>query len=182
MAIKDRASTDGVAPVFGIADVDNTASLTVTDRGNGVYHSTKIEIEDLTLITPAGAASLAAGKGIYTFPAGRVLVHSAYIDIELSTSGSTVTADTPDLGLGTTIGTGAVAVLGGTAAFENIMTGQTAADVNATATTKFLSTDLGIETGGDKTVYLNIADGWAGAEATGVQANGTVILNWILNT
>ena len=98
-------------------------------------------------------------------------------------SGVSTTTDTPDVGLGTVIASGAVTVLSGTATFENIITGQTAADTNATATVKAAGptagTPLEITTGGAHTIYFNAADGWgANADASGV-LNGTVVINYI---
>lgn len=157
----------------------DNAAVSVVEKGHGeIYHITQITLDDLTVITPAGAADLADGELIYTFPGGRINIDKIYMNVSLATAGSTVTADTPDLGLGTTVASGAVAVLGGTAAFENILAGQTVNDVNGTAEVVTSSRDITFESTDDKTVYLNIADGWAGAEATGVQASGTIIIIW----
>ena len=69
------------------------------------------------------------------------------------------------MGLGTVIGSGAVATLDGTATFENILTGQTAADANGTATVKTALPTAGvpfiIESGDAHTLHFNVADAWA---------------------
>lgn len=151
--------------------------VTVTERGDLNRHLTKLTFTDLELIVPTGAASLAAGKLLYTFPSGIVVVHSVGISVALTGSGATCDADTPDLGLGTVVASGAVAVLGGTATFEDILTGQTVSNLTGTAAIKTLaSAPLAIESAGAHTAYLNIADGWAGACT--VTGTGTVYLEW----
>jgi hypothetical protein len=93
------------------------------------------------------------------------------------------TTATADIGLGTVIASGAVSVLGGTATFENILTGQTAANASGTPTVKtVVNQHLAIEAAGAHTVHLNIADTWAdtaGADLTGDIA-GTVVIKWSL--
>ena len=173
--LKRIRPTADVAP-YGA--VETTGAVTSVEKGDDINHISILTVTNLTVVTPAGAANLAGGALVYTFPAGRVMIDKVYISIDLTTSGSTVTNDTPDLGIGTTVGSGAVAVLGGTAAFENILTGQTVNDVDGTDEVATAASTLTIETADDHTVYLNCADGWAGAEATGVQANGTIILVW----
>ena len=92
-----------------------------------------------------------------------------------------IDADTPDVGLGTVIASGVVSVLSGTATFENIMTGQTFNDCNGTAevkTTVATSSPfaLVVETADAHTVYLNVADTWAGADD--ITGTGTIIIDW----
>jgi len=156
-------------------------STAVTEDGPGGLHKTTITVKGLNLGAIAGAANEATGALAYTLPAGAIVVKSAYMSIGLTNTDGNIDADTPDLGIGTTVASGAVAVLSGTAAFENILTGQTAGDVTGTATVKTVADQiLVIEASGDHTVYLNIADGWAGAETTGVVATGTIVLEWVL--
>jgi len=153
--------------------------VTAQEMGDDKYHVTKLTFTDLSVGAATGAANLAVGKLLYTLPAGAIVVKAAYMSVALTGAGSTIDADTPDVGIGTTIGSGVVAVLGGTAAFEDIITGQTAADVNGTATTKTISNQiLTIEAAGAHTVHLNVADGWAGAAA--FTGTGTVVLEWVL--
>ena len=147
----------------------------VVEYGDGVFHQSVITV-DTNL--PAVTGTLAVGKLVYTFPDGACNVKSTYMSIALTAADGNINADTPDVGVGTTIASGAVNVLGGTAAFENMLSGQTAADCNGTATVKHLATSLVIATGDNHTVYLNVADAWAGAEAT-CPISGTIILEWV---
>lgn len=154
--------------------------VTAQEQGMGRYHVTTLTFSAVTVGSPAGAADLAFGKLLYTLPAGAVVVKSASMSVGLSNTGGVVTADTPDTGIGTTIGSGVQAVLSGVgAAAENILTGQTSNDVNGTAEVKTVADQtLVIEAAGAHTVYLNVADGWAGADT--VKATGTVVLEWVI--
>lgn len=154
--------------------------VTAKEYGDGNRHVTVLSISDLELIAPVGVASLADGKKIYTLPVGAVIVRGSKIDVDLLATDDpqVCNADTPDLGIGTVIGSGAVAVLGGTATFENIMTGQTMNDCDGTNEVKTVDTALVIETAGSHDIFLNVADAWAGADT--IVANGTVTIVWDL--
>jgi hypothetical protein len=103
---------------------------------------------------------------------------STKMDVAITQTEDNITADTPDIGIGTVIGSGVVNVLGGTATFENILTGQTAADCDGTATVKTVDTSLVIESSAAHTVHLNVADGWAADGDEGALLKGTVTINW----
>lgn len=136
----------------------------------------EIDLTGMTLPAIAGGANLAVGRHIYTYPAGAIAQAHARITVALHQTQGNVTADTPDLGLGTTIASGVVAVLSGTAAFENIMTGQTMNDCNGTVEELALSTALLISAAGDHNVYLNVADGWAASGDAGIIVRGKIVL------
>lgn len=152
--------------------------------GDRYNHTTVLTIDAANSLTVADNAAIADGHLIYTFPAGSVIVNSAYMSVAVSVGSDQLIADTPDVGIGTVTGSGAVATLDGTATFENIITGQTAADSNGTATVKTsiptAAVPLVIETGAAHTVYLNVADTWANDTDGDLTADlsGTVIINW----
>lgn len=154
------------------------AGVTVTHYGDGIYNTAILTITNVA-ITVGNSASLATGALIYTLPAGACIVTNAYMSVGIS--GVSTTTDTPDVGLGTTIGSGAVATLDLVgAAAENIITGQAANDTNGTAEVLGVA-DVGlvVATGGDHTVYFNAADAWgANADASGL-INGTVTISYI---
>ena len=158
----------GIAPAAG---------TTIAEYGNRKQHTSVITI-DTTLPAIAGGANLAVGKLIGTLPAGPVRITSTNMSVSIKQTQGNITADTPDVGIGTTIGSGVVAVLGGTAAFENILTGQTAADCDGTATVKLLGTELIIAAADAHTIYLNVADGWAASGDAAAILRGTVEINW----
>ncbi len=159
------------SPVAGVI-------INCIERGDANRHTTTLTVQS-ALPAIAGGANLAVGKLLYTFPAGPIVVHAAYMSVGITQTQGNINADTPDIGLGTTIASGVVAVLGGTAAFENILTGQTAANCTGTATVKTVSDQvLPIEVAGNHTVYLNVADGWAASGDAAALINGTVTLVW----
>jgi len=151
---------------------------TATENGNDAYHHTSLAVAT-TLPAIAGGANLAIGKLLYTFPAGAIQVHASRIRLAITQSEAHITADTPDGGLGTTIGSGVQALLSGVgAAAENILTGQTFNDCNGTVEDFYTATALSIASGGDHTVYFNVADGWAAQGDAAAGLAGTVDLWW----
>ncbi len=154
----------------------------IVDRcADGRNHVTTLTV-NTTLPAIAGGAALGVGNLLYTFPTSSVVVvKSAYMSIAITQADGNITADTPDVGIGTTIASGANATLDAVgAAAENILTGQTATDCNGTATVATVSNQiLDIATGGDHTVYLNVADTWAASGDAGAALTGTVVLEWV---
>lgn len=155
------------------------AGVLAVEYGDGSYHKTELTMIGLNLGAIAGAAAESTGALMYTLPAGAIVVHAAYMTIGLTNTDGNIDADTPDLGVGTVVAAGANATLNLTAGAENIITGQTANNVTGTAEVKTVGDQvLVIEAADAHTVYLNVADTWAGAETTGVVAAGTVTLIW----
>ncbi len=150
------------------------------EYGDKHTHTSVLTI-DTTLPAIAGGANLGVGKLIYTFPAGSVRVKASYMSVVIQQTQGNITADTPEVGLGTVIASGAVAVLSGTATFENIITGQVAADCDGTATVVNIGTELIVTTAGAHTVYLNVADGWAASGDAAAILQGTVVIHWEWN-
>lgn len=151
--------------------------VTATEYGDGATHRTVLAV-NTTLPAIAGGANLGVGKLLYTLPAGAIIVEGAYMSLAITQTQGNITADTPDGGLGTTIASGAVALLSGTAAFENVLTGQTFNDCNGTAEVKTVTATLVVESGDAHTVYFNVADGWAASGDAAATLTGTVVLLW----
>jgi len=126
----------------------------------------------------AGGANLAVGKKAVTLPAGAEIVMGSYIALALKQTQGNVTADTPVIGLGTTIASGAVALLSGTAAFQNIMAGQVAADCDGTPTVGFVGTQLVIPAANSHDVFVNVADGWAASGDAALGLSGSFVILW----
>lgn len=154
-----------------------SSGVVASEEVNGSFHRTTLTVAS-TLPAIAGGAALAVGKDLYTLPAGVIQVTGSYMSMALNEVDGNITADTPDGGLGTTLATGAVAVLGGTAAFENILTGQTFDDCNGTAEVESVATNLAIQAADSHVVYFNVADTWAAGGETACPIAGTVTLLW----
>lgn len=150
--------------------------VTAVEYGDGFNHTSVLTVNQLAAMTLADNASLADGYLIYTFPAGAIRVNSAYISMNVVNAEHDTEAN--DLGLGTVIGSGAVAVLSGTATFEDIMTGQTAAI--GTAEVKTVVSDFIIEAAAAHTMHLNCAAAWADTAGSALDADiaGTIVINW----
>jgi hypothetical protein len=125
-----------------------------------------------------GGANLGLGLRAISFPAGDVLVMATDMALALTQTQGFVTADTPDIGIGTTVASGVVTVLGGTAAFENMLTGQTATNCNGAVTNAFVNTALVIPTANSHDVFVNVADGWAASGDDALRLTGTVTILW----
>jgi hypothetical protein len=187
----ENAFIASVANVFGGVMSPSTMqkNVTLTPRtgvsvqefGDGFDHRTVITLTNVAIPAITGGAAQAVGNPLIDLPAGECIITSAYMSVAIQGGGS-ITADTPDVGIGTTVATGSVSVLGGTAAFENIITGQTAADCNGTATVKTATptagTPLVIAAGDSHTICVNAADTWAGGGSSSATWSGTIIINW----
>lgn len=150
-------------------------NVVATESKGGSFYRTTLKLNSFTMAV-AGAANEAIGYLIATFPAGGHHLHSVAGAVQLKGTG-TVDADTPDVGIGTVVATGAVAVLGGTASFEDIVDGVTATDCNNTVIGIGASPDDELSSAPEaKAVYLNIADGWAGADT--ITVTGAVVIEW----
>ncbi len=152
---------------------------TAKEYGDGFNHVTKLTLSGVLPAIAAGAN--AYGLLVYTFPAGVTRVKSIHMDVGIDGNETNIDADTPDVGVGQTIASGTVSVLGGTPAFEDYVTGSAAA--NCTGTKTDLSEDttpsaltLNIA-GGVKTLHLNVADDWAGTD-TAAALSGTITIEW----
>jgi len=158
--------------------------VTATEEGDDYTHRTTLVVSQTDALTTADNAAICDGYLLYTFPAGVIVVDNAYMTMAVTSASSEQQSDAPDVGLGTVIGSGAVATLDGTATFEDILTGQTATDSNGTATVAVGRTTvaggLPVAAGAAHTVHFNVADTWAddtGADLT-MDIAGTVVLTW----
>jgi hypothetical protein len=179
--------TDGTTARTG--EIQNTQNVgtagtgvTAEEFGDGRQHTTVLDISGVTF-TVAAAANEAIGALVYTFPAGVHLHKISYMDVALQGTG-TVDADTPEVGIGSTEATGAHAILSDVAATaEDYITGTAAADCNGTATEVVSVAVAGALAGisvnaaaDTKTVYLNLAAGWNGADT--LTTAGEIVLEW----
>lgn len=148
------------------------------EYGNSTYHHVIINV-NTTLGAIAGGAALGLGKKIYDLPAGAVIVSDAYMSIAITQTDGHINADTPKVGLGTVVASGAVSVLSGTATFQNILAGQSAANCTGTPTVKTVTgTPVVMEVGDAHSVYLNFAATWAASGDAAALVDGIVVLKY----
>jgi hypothetical protein len=170
------------APIGAAPGTPETGVTATHESADGVHYVTTLTFAALAMPAIVAAADEAHGKLLYTFPAG---VHSHKVtnmDVALQ-GGGVVDADAPEVGIGSVIATGAVAVLATT--FEDYIEGVVATDCDGTATVKMTPATAGYgtgisnnESGSVKALHLNVADGWAGADT--LDATGTVTFEWTI--
>lgn len=162
------------------------STIVVEESGDGMRHTTKLTLTNFVVGALAGAAAaLAVGNKIYSFPAGHHLEEVSYLELSLKAAGTPLTA--ADTGIGSVIGTGAVATLDGTATFEDRHTGQTLATATAGGgvvkslknTTAGVQTGIALNIGGStKDVFLNVAGTWNANNTGNLTATGVIVLVW----
>jgi len=155
------------------------SAWTAIERGNDYNHVTVLTLGTATeWIAPSGAASLADGISVYTFPTARFFIDRVFVDLTCTTEG-TVDTDTPQYGLGSVVASGAVSVLTGTSTFHDIGgTGSFAAVTTREQDIIQNASALENTTNASVTAYLNIADGWAGADTVTLSAGSKIVITW----
>lgn len=181
-------SADAFLSTKAIENTDNAGTantgVTAVEYGDGYNHLSVLTVSQVDALTLGDNAALADGYLLYTFPAGAVVVDYAYMSMAITAGSSDLQADTPDVGLGTVIASGAVATLDGTGTFEDIITGQTADDCNGTAEVKTALPTAGtpfiIASGDAHTLHFNAACTWSDDEQADLTADiaGTVVVAW----
>jgi hypothetical protein len=155
-----------------------TGVTAVEYSADGINFTTVLTLTAVS-ITIGDNAALSMGALIYTLPAGDVAIKASSCSVGLNLTTGTPTSDTPEIGLGTVVGSGANATIGavGTTS-EDIMEGVVMADIAGTAKANMDQRPMDMLAGAAHTVYLNFADTWADVDDTTATADGTVTLSW----
>jgi hypothetical protein len=163
--------------------------VTTTECGTGTEHQTIIEFSSAVLYTINNGVNMSGDNGnigflLYTFPAnGIASIEDIRFDFELLASNGSLLTDTPDVGLGITDATGSNGdvLLSTITGAEGLLTGQTATGLNGQSLRAIsLDVDTVIDTAAERTLYLNIADGFADtANGSTISApTGFIQINW----
>lgn len=189
----DLTNDTSAGSVLTSAGVGTVAGATVVaeEHGDLKNHYTILTLTAFDMGLSGDNASLGIGNKFYTLPAGDFIVESAMIKGAL-TADVDNTAQTPEVGIGSTIGVGAVANLATT--MEDVVDGGAAGiiggalvapDLAGTAFYKgILATSAqGVlfKASGGKShdLFLNAAVAWANvAAAANVFFTGSIILKW----
>lgn len=158
-------------------------TLVAKEYNAGAEHTTEITLTTFIVGTITGGAAQAMGNAIYAFPAGVQLHSVTYANLTFAYAGD---AQTPIWGIGSVVGTGAVAVLNGTGTFMDYVTEQTAASgtgnggtVGPIGATGGIHTGISLQTAAKvKNIFLNAAETWAANNAGSLTASGTIVLKW----
>lgn len=160
------------------------ANVTAAEFGYGYDHTTILTFgAGAVLPAIAGGASLGVGVLVYTFPAGAQQIIGSAMNVGITQSAGNINANTPTVGLGHVVASGAISVLSGTATFQSINVGKAAANctgtpteqaVNPTASPFTLITDVG----GVKAVFFNAAAAWSAGGDPAAKLSGSITLAW----
>lgn len=156
--------------------------VTAVEYISGYYHTTVLTVNTVLPNIPGGA-SLGVGVLMYTLPAGAQIIEASYFSMGITQTTGHINANTPNVGLGTVIASGAVSVLSGTATFQDISVGVNAANCTGTATVQTAlataSPFVVIRAAGSaKTVFFNAAAAWAASGDPAAVLAGTIVLQW----
>jgi len=173
-----------VDPSLPIAKIEEQWSV------DGIRYRTRIRVNSLRKAIASDAA-LGFGEWVASFPKGVIRPVGALVVLNsLCPEGLSATAG--EVGLGTTIASGAVATLGGTVAFENLMEGTTISNhVAATPLTSRKQNDSVVRGTQGATapalvdgsssaakIHLNLASTWNQTAAESVSFGGIILLDW----
>jgi hypothetical protein len=186
------ATINQLATNTNVGTVTTVATTAVQEIGGAKNHTTILTMTAFAIGNSGDNASLGIGAKFYTWPTGvDVLVTEASIDGGV-TCAISVTTDTPEVGIGSVIASGAIATLT-TGTFENLVDGGASGSSVDAATvapdvagTVFRKKNLTTVTpiikasgGAARDLFLNVADGWADVTAAGACTfTGTITLNW----
>jgi hypothetical protein len=175
------AVTEVTCPVTNVGTPGT--GVVADEYGDSQHHMTILTLgKGCVLPTIAGGASLGVGTLLYTFPAGAQSINSSNISVGITQTQGHINANTPTIGLGTVIASGAVSVLSGTATFQNINVGVAAANCTGTPTVQTAiptaNYSLITDVGGVKALYFNAAAAWSASGDAGALLSGTVSVEW----
>jgi hypothetical protein len=177
----------------GITKVDGTLPIARVEAqwsADGIRYRTQIRVNRLRKAIASDAA-LGFGEHIATFPKGLIRPVGGLVVLNsLCPTGLSATAG--EVGLGSTVASGAVATLGGTVGFENLMEGTTLANhVAATPLVSRKANDSVVRgtqgalgpavldgSANAVKVHLNVASTWDQTAGESVTFGGVVILDW----
>ncbi len=164
-------------------------SIAALEMGEGTLRRTILKVTTpISVVTTPHSESLGDGILVYTFPAGQIILHDVYGDVGLEIDDASLIGDTPEVALGGTLTTGAVATVGASnVTDENIWGPHVAAgcDVGATvgdAGQWVSAKDVIIAAAADHTVYFNCAYGWSSGANTKdlFLQTGRFVIDWTL--
>lgn len=163
-------------------------TVAIKHYGDGKDITTVLTLTNFIVGTiPAADAALAVGNIVFAFPAGAHVESTYYSSLALTLPGDANAASV--VGIGSVIGSTAVAVLNGTATFMDRSTEVTTptASAGGAVTTSLKNvtagafTGIGLNASGSiKNVFLNAAGTWVTNNAGNLTATGTITFKWTI--
>ncbi len=152
---------------------------TATEYGDSWQRVTLLRAtSSVPTIAISGAGAAGVGQTIYTFPSKDIVVGPPGKYAIKITAASHPT-DTPVVGLGTVVASGAVSVLSGTATFQDIVTGTAVTGVDGSLNTFGIDkTGVFKSAGSTPKLFLNLAATWTGADTLTIGVGSSIIFRW----
>jgi len=160
--------------------------VAVTEYGDADYHKTVINLSDVTF--DVTNANLCRGNLLYTLPEGYAVPTHFIADLKVSGDVSTAT---PEMGIGSKIGTAGVATIGADDALcEDVYVGIAIGAITPVGVAVALRAEVAVDYFPDQSVapydgsaagmpiHLNFAVAWGATDS--IYINGTITLWWLL--
>lgn len=129
LELLSNLSTAAALPTGATITTGATTALALHERTSSISGIVRLTLTAFAMGTAGDGAALAIGNSLISFPTGTVVV-GRNVTGTLSVVGNDYT-NAVVFGLGTTIASGAVGVLNGTAAFHSVLTEQTSGSLAA---------------------------------------------------
>jgi hypothetical protein len=182
--LDQKLASDG-----NVGTVTTSATTVASESGNDISHLTKLTMTNFSLGNLADNASLGIGNKFYTLPAGAYVVEGVTVEGGF-TSTASVTAQTPEVAVGSVIASGAIANT--TTTMEDYVDGGAAGLVGGDTVAPNLAggqfykgnlftTPVLVKASGGKShdLFLNAACAWADVTAAApVLFTGVITLKW----
>ena len=159
-------------------------TVVAAEYGDGFNHTTVLTLTAFVVGTPNAGNNSAIGGLIYTLPAGVNVHQTSYYNIGLTVGG--VQTDTPEIGIGSVVGSGAIATLDNGTMEDYVISNAWSSTLDGSAEVfgpvgaqAGVLTGISLNKAADvKEIYLNSADGWNAGLTGDMTADGTIILIW----
>ena len=173
-----QTQIDAKQPIINLTHLGTVAAgVSVVEYGDDFQHTSLFTITNKSMPAVTGSTNQRIGTLFYTFPAGEVIVKSCKLSSSLTQVSGNINAATPEIGVGTTIGTGSAATL--TGAYENVVTGLAATNANGAIITRTIADQtLVIGVSDSHALHVNAADNWSGGSDAGPLLNALIIITW----
>lgn len=152
---------------------------TATEYGDSTQRLTVLRAtSSVAKFTIAANASEGHGQAIYTFPTKDLFIGPP-AKYTIGITAASNPSDTPVLGLGTVVASGAISVLSGTATFQDISTGTALSGENGAFNTFGIDkTGVFKQANTTPTLFLNIAGAFSGADTLTIKPGSTIMFRW----
>lgn len=159
-----------------VGTLPSVTGLTAVHYSSDGIHFTSIFTFAAVAILTGDNASLATGVLFYTMPTGNISIHAVGMSMGITTL-ETPTTDDPVMGIGTVIGSTAIATLT-TATMQDLMSEIASVNMVGTAVVFMDQKPMDMLAANAHTIHFNIADAYANLTGTDATLTGSVTISW----